>query len=1591
MRSRRSSRVRLPQVSSVSEAEAAEKLRGAVDFKTVLKPYKGDLFGSSDKAGSNAGLMYRSRFGGKPKHGSSKRRGNGAPGNKARGGGRRVSISLGKEGNGSGDGDGSTGGGATGAGAENASDATAARGATAVPANRNAAAAKRSLTASGAGSRRSSSGIMIPNVPEVALTKHVKAMRHCATALCSLSWKTDACFRLMKEDAVSALFQVAMTEDTETKLLCATTLVNLVQHPPLRKEMLAQQLVPALNLLVQAGHPRINQDCVAAICHAADGDAENCEKVLADGGVHVLSTVLNAASTKGNRDTLALTAVAVLGLSCVQHRTSLTVQMDSLIETILEAVDAAMDDINEQVCLRALCNACCNRHSQPKAVELGAVRLLNKLARSTAAKTRFLSVYALALLCESKLGRRTVFEQRAVHTLILLAGTTGQEIQQQCAIALCRLAADDIERQREILVSDGAIDAFLALIDMPDALTRARCTAALCRLCSSASCIPKLLQAGLVPAVQRFAREHRGDEFTARNCALALANLLYHPSSHDTALRQGAVQVAIGLGRSRFESTKQSAAFALFNLSCRVESTPSMMALGTTPAVITMLGEAEAMETKKMCAATISNMTAGDPSSIEDALQSASGAIVPLTQLLQEGEALASSAAAYNLSGRPEHGRQLLKNGIMGSLVRLCRSSDSLTRRLAVSVVCRLSMHPELRVEMWAVGLVEALIALSRERDLDMQHRAATTLCNMASEAGMRALLIEAGAATALVALSSVHNEEIRQGCAAALCDLAAEPTLRGNLVENGAVQALVILGMVASSEEVTEVLCAKGLFNFLQDEDKREKVLADGGLYGLSVLAKNGTSEMRYICAVAMWNLSSDTEVGQKHIMTPAVLKALIELSHSGVPTCERACARALFNLASVESWRTDLALAGVVEVFNRLAGGDESVHELCVTGLALLSAHPISRDHIVGQHADAFVFNPEGGAWPTEDQEFAAALMLYNLSWYEETRFGTLQRGAVQAVSNLVHTHDAETRKIAIQSLYNLACDSQNLVPLMTPTRPCGPPVVIFPLRYVILEMRRTTEYRPDGYMLQLCAHILFNLSTVAENHVALVQAGAVELMHAIWADDKMEGDAGDARDIVVKALLNVLASKVNTSFVLRDGGGKMLIGFTHQQNFSALMSRRRSLSHHADAHVPADKKLFRLRISAAMRNLLCAAGNAENLVKDGVVDVLLILAQSPVKEVVKNVSAGLISISHNSKLNAVTKNPVVTKIIGESMMASDSGLAQEAAFLSPTLLAEIEEESWNNGSRGNARLGRADPYELFKMCIELRMTEANAPHLNVELDSTDSGCAWFAITVSFKMKMLSFPETSLHSRLMGDAELDSGYDEGNARPSGSSVFAAIPYPSSIKLMSKRDHHYEMEAASNAGGSKRRASVLRHFGKPLRRENAIAGETFYSLLRSHKKVYRWPQFKAREAAKEKEVEEKMAMQAAAAAAAMSKGGSGSARNLHELLNPLTKPTFRRAQTLPQKGQRVRRHSQLERSSLTGSASASAVRRLSMSQGNWMKAIKGSREVAKAGVRHRKSVSALPAVSPSKRSKPAANAFAISEDAEEEDDNEGI
>ena len=78
-------------------------------------------------------------------------------------------------------------------------------------------------------------------------------------------------------------------------------------------------------------------------------------------------------------------------------------------------------------------------------------------------------------------------------------------------------------------------------------------------------------------------------------------------------------------------------ALAFFNLSANTESCGQMMR-HIAAAPITMLSTVQSLQTKKVTAATISNLTAAH-CNMEDVLARASDAIVPLTHLLREGEA----------------------------------------------------------------------------------------------------------------------------------------------------------------------------------------------------------------------------------------------------------------------------------------------------------------------------------------------------------------------------------------------------------------------------------------------------------------------------------------------------------------------------------------------------------------------------------------------------------------------------------------------------------------------------------------------------------------------------------------------------------------------------------------------------------------------------------------------------------------------------------------------------------------------------------------------------------------------------------------
>ena len=384
--------------------------------------------------------------------------------------------------------------------------------------------------------------------------------------------------------------------------------------------------------------------------------------------------------------------------------------------------------------------------------------------------------------------------------------------------------------------------------------------------------------------------------------------------------------------------------------------------------------------------------------------------------------------------------------------------------------------------------------------------------------------------------------------------------------LQQGAVKALVILGMVASSSRDFTLVRAGPVQLVASAGQRRSAAHWQTCAYWPRGADKGrGHDDLRVDCSIALRQLSGGP-FARAQMTSPGVLSVLIKLATLELKECQRNCARALFNLARNAELRTVLTKAGVVSVFKQLSEvEDMKIAELCVSGIAMLSSHPLSRVQIVEQHADRIIFDsakegPRGG-WPNDEMEFGAVLTLYNLSWHEETRHIIVGRGAVKAIAQPFRSEDAETRKIAVQSLHNLADDPENLMPLMGARAD-----VLVPLRYLACDMQLETDFEPG----QLCAaaqlHVVLNLTTKAETHVALVSHGVTGILWSMYRtcaesmakEGPMVASRLDTMAKTVDALINILASKVNTAQVVREGGGQMLIKYAVAQKFDVEPAR-------------------------------------------------------------------------------------------------------------------------------------------------------------------------------------------------------------------------------------------------------------------------------------------------------------------------------------------------------------------------------------------------------------------------------------------------
>jgi hypothetical protein len=1169
----------------------------------------------------------------------------------------------------------------------------------------------------------------LPGFNNVDEASQTKTRRNYAKALCSLSWQGEKTReRIVQKGAVGALANLSKSEDDETIEYCATALRNLISETSLQKQIVDQEGIKSMVTLVnkKRSKPRVKQDCMAGFCNLAYSQGGFEDTMVRE---HVI-TSLALHSTDSNRDTIRIAAISLLNITSLPAAFSKTENVLDGIKMILEYLKQhtkAQPDLdgetNDILCMEALCNLAAHKEYQARIVEEGAIRLFSKLWQSTCKRIQYLTSVALACLSNAVSARKIMVDQRVTGTLIALANQCPDpETRRHVLIALYRLSM--AVESRSDMVKEGAVSTLIALAELPHPDSKSICTSALVNLSASMDSRELLLQAErVIIAVMKLAGEN--DAATQRNCAITLAHWLSVLSAHDKLIEAAVIEVLKTLSLGGDEITREMAATALYNLSCRKESVKEMAKCKADSALVDALTTVKSSESKKMCAAALGNLT-GQPDGAPKQELDASSAIPVLINLLKFGEAKHASTAVFNLATESGNCDIMLSEGVLSALNRLSLSDSFEIRLQCAALLCRLSYHDQCRKNMMEDGLVNAVITLSKVNDHGTQHRCVSVLCNLACEGAMRPTLIAEGAEKALVSLSSSYNEAIRQGCAATLCNLACDEECQTALVKGKAVPALVILGLVASRSVTTEKFCAKALFNLLQSEEHLATILKQGAIRGISALPKCGDKETCALCAIAVCNMAA-RKSSHSYLMAAGVLKAIMLLARSKNLLTQRSCAKALLNLAINNEHHDALYKAGIIATLASLAAmGDYALSEVCITTLCMLTSHEPSRLQITS--TDALKTIIDTTVMGDDECQEARAVALYNLSWYPDSRENILHHGALGTIADILDYEDQDpaTITICLQAVYNMSTVYCNLHYMIQQG-------VLKVIKYLLHNESENADsddqfaFDPSDYMLQLCSHVLFNLSTDPQNHEQMVHDGATHMCWQLYHAEDEDNNEEDTEETAALAICNMACGKVNSAKMVLDGADDVLIEFGKWG---------------ADKFTRMKQKMTHRLCAASIRNLLCPPGNQEKMVKNGVLDTLIHICDTNVgdEEIETNCAKALLIISSNKTLREiVAENEDAKAIISMSLDKGAPGVESE---IDPGLLTEIEQESFKMGAQRTQKLGRAPALPQQAIVTDLRLSEDNAPPLFIDI----CHLPWTRLDVEFKMKELEFPCTTL-----------------------------------------------------------------------------------------------------------------------------------------------------------------------------------------------------------------------------------------------------
>jgi len=838
------------------------------------------------------------------------------------------------------------------------------------------------------------------------------------------------------------------------------------------------------------------------------------------------------------------------------------------------------------------------------------------------------------------------------------------------------------------MLNEGGLESIIELSHDNDRLVKKQCSEAFMRLCSREPIRKRLFETpGLLHAVISLAYILKSPK-RGLDCAKALLCLTLVPDSEETLVEHGTVSAFMALMGLGAETVAPVCVQGLFNLTCNrnyfndvekviksIANLPFTEKIDPRPLIVKSFlntslvfrlrprlieeGAIQVMdayiprilhpELKTVCATTLYNLSQSYGSLRSEMVTK--GAVRVAVKLVTNENStdeclFLATKALGNMCQDLSSRHRALEDGAMTVLQRVVARKGLKPRTYAAcaETLAKISLFQDLIARLVKLGGIELLINLVSGDNHDAKHFCGTAFCNFLHDEKCHPLMISKGALKPLMYLSMDKQMKDDLDLITAL-SFAIYNISRGSkstiepLMEAGVLTSLVSFAKqesVAIRERVAAAICNLALSDYSKDgKSISEIMIKESGILECITDMMDDKEEMEQMpevtqqCVTALAIFSHDLST-HEDITNHGCIETLIFLGlGSNDLETKTVCASVLSSLTFGYISRKRLIEKGGLKAIIRLSNSsddkDKNTRLLCAMAFCNISMDPDGMDKMMEPDVDMVEVLASLSNCYSEEVQHDCARCFCNMSSYRQNSKRLCKSKAIHAVMMvaMVRAVKSATKELCAMSILNLITDETK----------------IEILSQGVLQMFGTFCIHDNESMMAICSKVFCLSSTTKEGRKFIVKKKSSLLgLFSLIRSKCRETQLNCAR-----AVLNMLSSDDTVNVATKYGGLVVLRVLTTLEDYSNDVTKLAATG--VDVHV-VEKLHISLReakqsCETTLTKVLAKMVNdpfcMEEMIKENMASVLILLAQSTCAETVKGAVRAFCSCAYHKKMRA------------------------------------------------------------------------------------------------------------------------------------------------------------------------------------------------------------------------------------------------------------------------------------------------------------------------------------------------------------------